>query len=383
MTGSPETITYDDVARSYRENLVTRLRGFRAGPEFLDAWVDEEDTVQSLLYMFEAARAHGLPRLRVVLSAETAARIDRDALLRGVARLGSVVASDDTSLDVRFEAATTSPVEVLAPERVTSRETAHLENRTPEAPRDDAFAWTIDAVYERAVATGASDRTHEGRPDLAGVQVFATATVDNVTLRASIDPSDHRVCEARYEGASGDVQRSLLQALCGALEGVSLREGSDHAVIRLEHALRDRSLARPVAGIVLPENASPAFRPLLALARGLLADYQAQGHDPGVDNTFAPPPAAAWEGLDAKAQRDAVQRSVERAAVDEGLAPDAVACLKVAQGERVILACTDAASRDARPSLLMRLEARLKADLDPSLHVSLEERKDANKLRRL
>ncbi len=38
-----ETLAYDDLARAYREGLVTRLRGFQVGPEFLDAWVDDEE----------------------------------------------------------------------------------------------------------------------------------------------------------------------------------------------------------------------------------------------------------------------------------------------------------------------------------------------------
>ena len=72
-----ETLVYDALARAYREGLVTRLRGFQVGPEFLDAWVDDEDAVKAVFDVFDAARAHGLPGLRVTLEAATAERFDR------------------------------------------------------------------------------------------------------------------------------------------------------------------------------------------------------------------------------------------------------------------------------------------------------------------
>ncbi len=46
-----------------------------------------------------------------------------------------------------------------------------------------------------------------------------------------------------------------------------LREAVDHGVSRAELALRDRD-APPVRGIVLPENASPAFAAAQWLLRG-------------------------------------------------------------------------------------------------------------------
>ena len=377
-----ETIDYDEVARAYRENLVTRLRGFRVGPEFLDAWVDDEAPEKALLSMFDAARAYGLPSLRVAVAPDTAARFDRGDLARNLAALGRVVASGDGLFEVAFGAVEAAPVTPSPVEVVTSHANDHVDDARREAP-ELALSWELREHYADAVAALASRDAHRGAPTDAPALVGVIATAEGVTLRAAVDPSEHRLTAARYEGAATDTQRGLLEGLCAALEGRSLREGSDHAVIRLEHALRDRRALRPAAGIVLPENASPAFRVLLSLTRALLADYLRQGHNPGHANFDSPSPAPAWGALDAAAQRDAVQRALDDLAAPNALPADAVVCLAVQQGERVTLACSDAVPRAERPSLLMRYEAALQARVEPTLHVYLEERRDLNKLRRL
>jgi hypothetical protein len=55
----------------------------------------------------------------------------------------------------------------------------------------------------------------------------------------------------------------------------------------------------------------------------------------------------------------------------------------VVQGERVVLTFDDATPGAARGPLLMRAERALKSSLDAGLYVQTEERKDANRLRRL
>ncbi len=377
-----ETLAYDDLARAYREGLVTRLRGFQVGPEFLDAWVDDEDAVKAVFDVFDAARAHGLSGLRVTLGAVTVERFDRARFEAAIARIGSLSSPDALTLEVRFGGAVTeaAPREV---ERVVSHEADHVESSRRDQTTLEPFAWTVGEVYSAAVNARGDARSHQGSLSTHEGAVTVSATAAGVTLRAAVDPRDHRVREARYDGASTVTERGLLETLCAVIEGTSLRDASDHAVIRVESALRDRAAARPVAGIVLPENAAPAFRPLLALTRGLLADYRAQGHDPGQSNFDAPAPSAAWMELDAVAQAEAVQRALDAAMTAKGFEAGAAQCLRVQQGERVTLAFSDAVPSAVRPSTLMALEAALKARVEPALHVYLEERKDLNKLRRL
>lgn len=380
-SGPVEAIAYDEVARAYRDGLLTRLRGFRVGPDFLDAWVDDEDPVKAVFDMFDAARAHGLSALRVLLEPSSAARFDRDRFGALVAQLGTLSTPDRFTLDVRFSAARaeSAPREV---ERVVSHEADHVESSRHETATELPLTWTLHDDYVAAVSARAAKPSHEGAVAAREDLVTVRSNAGPVSVTALVD-RDHRVREARHEGAVTAAQRGLLEALCETVTGMSLREASDHAVIRVEHALRDPSKPRPVAGIVLPENASAAFRPLLALARGLLADYRAQGHELSTTNFEYPTGGAAWLALDGDAQTAAVQRCLDDAMRARGFEAGAARCLKVAQGERVTLTFSDTVPPAQRPALMMALERALAAGVDAALHVYLEERKDLNKLRRL
>ena len=85
------------------------------------------------------------------------------------------------------------------------------------------------------------------------------ASEDGVTLSALVDSTSSVVRKAVYGGDPFDLAARPVETLCGILENKPMQECSDHAVIRLEFALRDHAAPRPVAGIVQSENADPAF----------------------------------------------------------------------------------------------------------------------------
>ena len=150
-----ETIDYDAVAHAYRENLVTRLRGFRVGPEFLDAWVDDESPEKALLSMFDAARAYGLPSLRVTVGSDTAARTDRGALARNLAGLGRVVASGEGLFEVFFDAEATPP-EPAAIEAVASHANDHVDGARSDSAESLLPSWDLAVSYAAATAARSS-----------------------------------------------------------------------------------------------------------------------------------------------------------------------------------------------------------------------------------
>lgn len=86
----PEILDYDTLVEGYNEGLLTTLRGHGASAGFLEAWVPDEDTINSIVNMVEAAGSSGhyAITLRVTNRALPTAR--HDELARALAPMGRV-----------------------------------------------------------------------------------------------------------------------------------------------------------------------------------------------------------------------------------------------------------------------------------------------------
>lgn len=365
-----ETVSYDEVAAAYRDGLVNRLRGFQVGPSFLDAWVDDEDPAEAARALFEAAREHRLAALRVRFGAAVALDVPRlEALAAALGEVETRRDASDVTVTVRF----TSAREVTA----APRRDARAEETVVYVRDDDVRAvddWSLAESYHPAARARAL--SHVGPlPDAPGDAVRVEGAAGAIALRAWVTPDAARVLAARVEGATGHAA-AVLDALCAEVEGVPLREAVDHGVSRAELALRDRD-APPVRGVVLPENASPAFAAAQALLRAWLAAWSARGAALPRESRHHRGASAAWRALDAGAQRDRVNEALAAAGMG------ALRCARVVQAERAVLTFDESTPAAARGPLLMRAERALKSTLDEGLYVQTEERKDANRLRRL
>ncbi len=362
-------VDWHAVASRYDEHLQTRLRSFHAGPAFLDGWVHDEDPARSVLNMFESALAAGLPGLCVQVPAERAADLRR--VERTFATLGETSFDDvDGALrvTVRFgaEAAQTAR-SVAAPIVRKVQRVAATDG--PAKHRDD-----VDAVY-RAAVDGALV-SHRGSIDGGLV-----AERDGVRLGVHVDDAA-TITEARFDGATTPERERVLSRLCALLEGLPMQEASDHAVLRLELALRDRDAPRPVRGIVLPPAASPVFAVVKGLVRDLMAQHVAAGAKVQ-ENSFTPGMSTAWTELDGAAQTERVQRALDALGAVGEVPAGTLRCLRVDRDERVILAFAGEVPRAAQGTTLLRVERYLKRAVEPALHVYLEEMGDRNRLRRL
>jgi hypothetical protein len=83
-------LDYDRLVRDFENSLVTTLRGHRAGEDYLDMWVPDEDPVKGILNMVEAAQAAGRRGIEISVLLTTLPASRHQELRRLVARLGSV-----------------------------------------------------------------------------------------------------------------------------------------------------------------------------------------------------------------------------------------------------------------------------------------------------
>jgi hypothetical protein len=205
------------------------------------------------------------------------------------------------------------------------------------------------------------------------------ASEDGVTLSVLVDSTSSVVRKAVYCGAASTVQRGLFQSLCGILENKPMQECSDHATMRLEFALRGHSAPRPVAGIVQPENADPAFALPHRLVRALAAAFR-ERTGPGTmypwsatTNRFAPPAPDAWQKLSDAERAVTLQAMIGGHPAGAGLQVN-----QVEGGHRAVVSFVIELDSAGKQGRLAQLETWLKEEIDDSFQLLLEAKRDQN-----
>lgn len=210
----------------------------------------------------------------------------------------------------------------------------------------------------------------------AGCEIVQAA-VDGVTLSALVDVTSSVVRKAVYGGQPSLVQRGLLHMLCGILENKPMQECSDHAVLRLEFALRDHTAPRPVPGIVQAANADPAFALPHCLVRALAAAFCEKTGHVAAANRFVPSAPDSWQKLTDAERGAALQAMIDGHPVGAGVHVN-----QVEGSHRAVVAFEIELDSAGQQGRLAQLESWLKDEIDNSFQLLLEARRDQNTLRK-
>jgi len=364
-----EPIDYDRLIAAYQADLVDTLRGFGAQSELLELWVPDEDPVRSLCGMVNAAEAAGAAKLSVRVGPATAPTIDRQALLDALAEMGRAALAEEGDgfllvvCGLGGDHAAAAREAAIETEEVALEAGSTVDDRPVTQPDDitTPYRATLDAIstYDReGTANGPS------------------AEVDGVVL--SLDLEDQTTTAARHGGARTPVTRGLLERFCALIEGLPIQEAADHGTIRLEFELRDPD-ATPVAGVITPTAADPAFRLPQALIRQALA---ASGLDSG-DNDHDDRPSQDWLAASDWQRREMLAEALVALAGERGFDPEDVVLHAIEYDVRIVVELRGAlAAGDKQPHMMM-LEAGIKQKVDRRLELFQQERQDDNVIRRL
>jgi hypothetical protein len=347
-------LDYESLLAEYETGLFTKLRGFGPAAEFLETWVPDEDPVKSLLNMVEAAEMFGQSTLSVCVGPSTASSLDLKALEAMASRLGAVqIQKHDNGL-------------VFA-----------VTNIGGMAAFD-----AIGPAYRAAVVSAHERISHEGRvAGQADKELLEVAGDDGSTLMLLVEPSDHTIQAASHHGTPGPIERGLMEALCSEIEEMPIQEASDHGAIRLEFALRDKAVSRPVPGIVTPRNADPAFRSIELLLRRALALYRERTALSATGNEFDPGPSQDWREMPQRIRLTTLTTASGEICESQGLPAHTVKINRIEHDVRVVVTIGAALEPSAKSSFLMRFEEGVKEKVDGRLELYLEEVKDANVIR--
>jgi hypothetical protein len=337
-------VDFDALVRDYLQNLNVSLRGFKPAEEFefLNAWVPSDDPTDSLIDLIEHGREARLARLTVRLGPATAAQLDFSRIEAGAGPLQRREEGDQTVLVFALDG-------------------------TPEL--------AIHASYRKGLLEVLARVVHAQALQPVEGQQLVAATEEGITLMALIDPARHTVSRAAFHGGPSPVQRGLLECLCTVMERKPIQECADHALIAVEYRLRDRQQP-PVAGLVTPENADPAFALPQRLVRALLAEYRAVTGYRESRNFYDIPCSDRWNRM-TEAQRCAAVK----AALEARGASGRLELVGMDGPKRAVFRLAPEVSSADRQRLLAELEDHLRSTLEPALQLVAEVRSDANILR--
>ena len=347
-----DVLSYEALVEEFEEGLLTKLRGHRSAAAFLEMWVPDEDPVRSLLSMFEAAEMAGEAKIAIRIAAATLA--------------GHAIS------DVAAIAADFGPCS-LEPEP-----DGWLLRLALQPVADPLLA--VAALFRKRLSERLAGLKHVANPGAAPASGRTLSVEASGASLALAIGDDREVLKANHGGAADPVSAAVLDYLCEVLAGLPIEEASDHGCHRLIAALQEDATARPVAGVVLPQNADPIFATPLALCQAIKPAWIKSGGDWPEDNFFADPPSAAWLALSDTERRE----KVESLLAEDGAAQlVSIGPSLLGHPTRVVITLDGDLASEDKPAVARRIERLLGARVEPRLEVYVEELKDQSGIRRL
>ncbi len=371
-------LNYDDLVRDYLDSLHSKLRNFSVEPEFLATWVHDEDDVTSLCEIFSSAREAGCRELTIGIGAVTAQSLDRAALEKRLAPLGTVRIEirKDGAWDI-VGALSDKPAAVSAPAAPAPKARAAAPRPAAAVPAPKRAEGTHPA-YRAAIAALSASPRREGPVPASPTDGLLVQGADGGARLSIFVGVTGLVIDARHSGAAGEL-RGLLEGLCELLPGRPFQEGHDHAVIRLESRLRDRSVPAPVTGLLTPRNADPVFARPLAMLRSAYREWLSKsGAKPGW-NYWDDKPAAGWLSLAPTERLARAKAAITDGCRTLGVAAEGVEVLNILNDCRIVLAATPETIKPAFALKMIKLEGAAKKKLDPRIELQLESLEDRNR----
>jgi hypothetical protein len=235
----------------------------------------------------------------------------------------------------------------------------------------------IGPAYEEGLSRYLDTGVYEGKVDPASPGVLLEAEEEGIVLSCLIDPANHRVIEVKHRGSSDDTPRALMNALCSVMVGYGIQDCSEHAAIRLETALRDHARARPVGGVVQPDNADPAFRLPLRLVRAIYRSYQERtGYRP-IWNCEDGVPSEAWRRGTPPERVERILSVLPEVCPVTGIRRASVSVIDI-RNTKVTLRIDQEVAAEVRQRYLTKCELDLKAKVEGKLELYLEGERDQN-----
>lgn len=354
MIAADKILDYDKLVEAYTTNLDVTLRGFKPAEEMLDTWVPDDDAMRSLSSLVEAAQLCRSDSVAVRVSKKTLADLSTETVKEKLGTFGEVTVTEEKDA-VIFAVS-------------SLQETASFRSVRP--------------IYQQRLRARLGNIRFKRPLRNEGTQIPLRATEEGYSLALAINTENHVIADAVFDAKARGPMQAALDVLCEILIGLPIQEARDHAIIRLEFALRDPEQTHPVSGIVLPRNADPVFRVPWIMVKRLFDDYRTSTQYQPKMNFFDPGPKQAWAALPHDERAKQVTAAISSYGPAMGIAADEVHVVECKRPYAVTIQFNGNLSIPAKRSTALKLERLVRKECDPRLEVFCEEKKDLSKLRR-
>jgi len=233
----------------------------------------------------------------------------------------------------------------------------------------------LHPAYRVRLELAGADARHEGTLAPAAGSMLISVAREGVTLEALIRETTHQVVATAFHGAAGR-QRGLLESLCRGMEGRPIQDCADHAVIAVEHSLRDPAMALPVRGLLTPDNADPSFNLLQSLVRDLRNAYAQKTGFTSTVNFFDARPSEAWRRFTDAERVEKLQGMIDMWGWGERLR-----VLGIQEQKRVVVGFSGELASGEQQDVLVKLEDMLRQNVEPTLQLLMQAKSDTNVVR--
>lgn len=209
--------------------------------------------------------------------------------------------------------------------------------------------------------------------------IVLSKSLDGCELTLSINPISNIIENATINNCENDkYKQGMMYAFCKIISGMPILEANDHAVIRLENLLRDKHVAHPIQGVIMPTNSCELFRIPLNLIRAIYDQYSnTQNYHPLV-NTYRPYAIKKWKKLNIQERENIVDQKIKLFSKKHNIEEYTA---KLIGDMRVEFVADKEIYNSSLSQLLFDLEVYLSNELGFSLEIMYTEQKDANKKR--
>lgn len=394
-------IDYDALVIAFNQALLHTLRKHSIADSFLDYWVPDADPVRGILSMIDSAWIANRSAVTIRFSHQTVSA-ERLPDLEQSARRSAQVAIDRKPDHFLLHATRLSVgVDQSGPDAAAGSTKARYwaAGGAPAKPLElPAGPWSADELPAfgdahpalRAGLNAAFGHLRwEGEPaDVADGCIRVVASHASSRMILDVDLKTQLVKTAHHAGATSPAARAALDRFCTLALGIPLQEVADHVGLKAIDAFIDDDKPPPVRGVLLPANAGAPFQIGPILARQAYEQFRVQAQLAAEPNYYAAAPSASWQSLSPPDRIARVESGMRGFLQSEQLYPDDLSLLRLENNKtghevRAIVAFSPRIETDARPSILRRLERRLRRDVERQVEVVADRAKDTSPLRRL
>lgn len=380
-----DILDYDLLYREYQQGLVDKLRGFGPTQEFLALWVPSEDAHQGIWNLFDAVSSSGGTQVFVELGEETQKQVEIEQLIKELRCFGTPqysLAKDRILLWI----------EDLRRPNTTGLSVIDLDSSLEQAEvRQPLLSWKAPVdPYAHKISRHNKERQHQ-RPPESGAEAIVEqdqdcieVEYDGIRFWVIVDHKDASIVDCGYVGGADSRKIGGLEAWCRQCLGRPLRDALEHGVLLAEFSLREERDARPVAGVVLSDNADPLFSWLNEIVAALRQQCRLYSQDWAQSyNEYDSGPGIVWAKTSEVERKKLILEILAEFCQEHQELSPVIQFSQLQFDIRVVVDLQVQGVASLRAEVATQLERRIRDRLDPRLELYLEEKRDRNKNRRL